>query len=106
MRSSTIIALASWSAGVLGFDNEFLFPTDKDLTFFYKNTIEVQYQSDFESPTLYTYCKVDGKPTGEFPARQDLLQIILGSIHSTWILISLAFTDTHYRGGQGYCTKI
>lgn len=65
MRSSTIIALASWSAGVLGFDNEFLFPTDKDLTFFYKNTIEVQYQSDFESPTLYTYCKVDGKPTEE-----------------------------------------
>ncbi|ETS83043.1 hypothetical protein PFICI_04919 [Pestalotiopsis fici W106-1] len=65
MRSSRIIALASWSAGVWGFENKFLFPTDKDLTFHYKNTIEVQYQSNFASPTLYTYCKVNGKSKEE-----------------------------------------
>ncbi|KAK6200700.1 hypothetical protein LQW54_009581 [Pestalotiopsis sp. IQ-011] len=60
MRSSKSIALASFSAGVLAFDNKFLFPADKDLTLYYMNTIEVQYQSNLVDPTLHTYCKVDG----------------------------------------------
>ncbi|KAI0177421.1 hypothetical protein BJ166DRAFT_22555 [Pestalotiopsis sp. NC0098] len=60
MRISKSIALASWGAGVLAFDNKFLFPAGKDLTLYYMNTVEVQYQSNFFDPTLHTYCKVDG----------------------------------------------
>ncbi|KAK6079673.1 hypothetical protein SCUP234_00608 [Seiridium cupressi] len=60
MRKSTVTLIASWLYGqeVLGFDNKFLFPTDDDLTFYYMNTIEVEYQSNFTNPTLYTFCKV------------------------------------------------
>ncbi|KAM0810327.1 putative Mid2 domain-containing protein [Seiridium cardinale] len=60
MRKSTVTLIASWlyGQGVLGFDNKFLFPTDDDLTFYYMNTIEVEYQSNFTNPTLYTFCKV------------------------------------------------
>ncbi|KAH6659322.1 hypothetical protein BKA67DRAFT_10705 [Truncatella angustata] len=64
MRLSTNTLLALWTCaqGVFAFENKFLFPTEKDLTFYYMNTIEVKYQSNFSDPTLYIFCtKDDGK---------------------------------------------
>lgn len=59
MRTYTTYLLASWvcGQGAFGFENKFLFPVDDGLTFYYMNTIEVKYQSNFTNPTLYTFCK-------------------------------------------------
>lgn len=50
---------------------KFLYPVDKELTYYYLDRIDVSYDTNYSAPYLYTWCDVDDDVEGVQSDRPD-----------------------------------